>query len=204
MAYKFTFDFTKISQSFFRDIAKTSENTNLHRKISQGVLSLIDKFKIHEMTGLDVQNIVEVVTDLVDIQIKNVTQRPEFDKGEKRALFLPQCLRENTHGLCKATFKPEIPSHFCNSCSSNCLVNQASFMGKQKGYDVYILDGGSCIARIIENNSYDAIVGVACPPELKMASSYMEELKIPSQGVPLTKNGCVFTKFNIESLQRIL
>jgi hypothetical protein len=204
MAYKFTFDLTKVSQSFFREIAKTTKNTDAHRKISHAVLSIIDKFKIHEITGLDIQNIVEVVTDLVDIQIKNVTNRPGFVKGKKKVLFIPQCLRENTHGFCKATFKPEVPSHFCNSCSSNCLVNKATFMAKQKNYDVYIIDGGSCLTRIIDNNSYDAVVGVACPPEIKLGGSYLNELKIPWQGVPLTKNGCVFTKFNIESLRRIL
>ncbi|MCX6821971.1 MAG: hypothetical protein NTW30_04300, partial [Candidatus Aenigmarchaeota archaeon] len=83
MAYKFTFDLTRVSQSFFREIAKTAKSTNVHRKISHGVLSLIDKFKVHEITGLDVQNIVEVVADLVDIQIKNVTNRPGFIKGKK-------------------------------------------------------------------------------------------------------------------------
>jgi hypothetical protein len=204
MVYKFTFDLTKISQSFFAELAKTAEKTDLNRKISRGVLSLIDKFKVCEMTGLDVQNIVEVVTDLIDIQIKNVTHRSEFIKTNKRALFLPQCLRKNTHGSCKTTFKPEIPSHFCNSCSSDCLVNQATSMGKQKNYDVYVIDGGSCIARIIEKNSYEAVVGVACPPELKLAAKYLEELDIPCQGIPLIKNGCVFTNFNIESLQKIL
>ncbi len=204
MAYKFTFDLTKVSQSFFREIAKTAESTNLNRKISHAVLSVINKFKIHEITGLDVQNIVEVVTDLVDIQIKNVTNRPGFVKGKKKVLFLPQCLREKTHGSCKASFKSEIPSYFCNSCSSDCLVNQATNIGKQKGYDVYIIAGGSCIARIVEQNEYDAVIGVACPPEVKLGGSYMEKLKIPWQGIPLTKNGCVFTKFNIESLQKII
>ena len=174
MAYKFNFDFTRVSQSFFREIAKTAENTDLHRKIEHGILSLVDKFKIHEITGLDVQNIVEVVTDLVDIHIKNVVNRPVFIKTGKRALFLPQCLRKNTHGSCKAMFKPEIPSHFCNSCSLDCSINQATLIGKKNGYDVYIVDGGSCIARIIEQNSYEAIVGVACPPELKLAANYLE------------------------------
>ena len=204
MAYNFNFDFTKVSQSFFREIAKTAENTGIHKKIGYGISSLVEKFKIHEITGLDLQILVEVVTDLVDIQIKNIANRSAFIKTKKRALLLPQCLRKKTHGSCKATFKPEIPSHFCNSCSFDCLVNQATRIGKQKGYDVYIIDGGSCIARIIEQNEYDAVVGVACPPELKLAVSYLEELNIPGQGVPLTKNGCVFTKFNLESLQRIL
>lgn len=204
MAYKFNFDFTKVSQSFFREIAKTAQKTGIHKKISHGISSLVKKFRIQEITGLDIQNIVEVVTDLVAIQIKNVTNRPAFIKAENRVLFLPQCLRKNTHGSCKATFKPEIPSHFCNSCSPDCLVNQATRMGKQKGYDVYVIDGGSCIARIMEQNEYAAVVGVACPPEIKLGGSYLDELNIPWQGVPLTKNGCVFTKFDVENLQRVL
>ena len=204
MAYKFNFDFTRVSQSFFREIAKTAENTGIHRKIGYGISSLVNKFRVHEITGLDLQNIVEVVTDLVDIQIKNAVNRSAFVKTKNRVLLLPQCLRKKTHGSCKAMFKPEIPSHFCNSCSRGCLVNQATRMGKQKGYDVYILDGGSCITHIMEQNKYDAVVGVACPPEIKLATNYLEELGIPGQGVPLTKNGCVFTKFNIESLQKVL
>jgi hypothetical protein len=204
MAYKFNFDFTRVSQSFFREIAKTAENTGIHRKIGSGISSLVKKFKMEEITGLNIQNIVEVITDLVDIEVKNVSNRQAFIKAKKRALFLPQCLREKTHGSCKATFKPEIPSHFCNSCSSNCLVNQATCLGKKKGYDVYVIDGGSCIARIMGQNEYDATVGVACPPEIKLGGDYMEKLNIPWQGVPLTKNGCVFTKFNVENLQKIL
>ncbi len=204
MAYKFNFDFTRVSQSFFREIVKTAENTGIHRRIGYGISSLVKKFKMEEITGLEIQNLIEVVTDLVDIQIKNAANRPVFMQRKKRALFLPQCLRKNTHGTCKATFKPEVPSHFCNSCSLDCCVNQATRLGKLNGYDVYIVDGGSCIARIIQKNSYDAVVGVGCPPELKLAADYLEELDIPGQGVPLTKNGCVFTKFNIESLQRIL
>jgi hypothetical protein len=113
-------------------------------------------------------------------------------------------LRKNTHGTCKASFKPEIPSHFCNYCSADCYVNKATQLAKQRGYDVYIVDGSSCIPSILQKNSYEGVVGVACPPELKLASSYLEELGIPGQGIPLTKNGCVFTKFNIENLERIL
>lgn len=132
MAYRFNFDFTRVSQSFFREIIETAERTGIHKKIGHGISSLVEKFKIQQITGLDVQNIVEVVTDLVDIQIKNAANRQTFLEGKKRVLFLPQCLRKNTHGACKATFKPEVPSHFCNSCASDCLVNQATISGNRK------------------------------------------------------------------------
>ena len=204
MGYKFTFDFTKLSQTFFREIAKTAEKTRIHRKIKTGAISLVKNFKISEITGLDVSNLIEVVTDLVDIQIKNMVHREDFLNSKKRVLFLPQCLRKHTHGTCKAVFKPEIPSHFCSNCSVDCLVNQATKLGKQNGYDVYIVDGGSCIPKILKQNSYDAVVGVACPEELKLAAQQLEKTGIPGQGVPLIKNGCVYTSFNIDSLKNVL
>jgi len=204
MAYKFNFDFTKVSQSFFRELARITERTRLHKKIGNHLSFLVKRFRIHEITGLDLQSIIEVVTDMVDIQVKNMANRPEFNKAKKRVIFLPQCLREYTHGTCKATFKPEIPSHFCNVCSSNCLVNQATLMGKQKEYDVFIIDGGSCIPRIINQYEFEGVIGVACPSEIKLGGNYMDELSIPWQGVPLTKNGCVYTQFNPENLLKVL
>ncbi len=204
MGYKFTFDLTKVSQSFFREIAKTAEKTKIHKKIEVGAISLVKNFKISEITGLDFSNLIEVITDLLDIQIKNMVHREDFLKSKNRVMFLPQCLRKHTHNSCKAAFKPEIPSHFCSNCSASCLVNQATMLGKQKGYDVYIVDGGSCISKILKQNSYDAVVGIACPEELKLAAEQLEKTGIPGQGVPLIKNGCVYTSFNIDSLKLVL
>ncbi|MEM1575846.1 MAG: DUF116 domain-containing protein, partial [Nitrososphaerota archaeon] len=64
--------------------------------------------------------------------------------------------------------------------------------------------GGSCIPKILKDNPYEGIVGVACCEELKLGSNYLRNLNIPGQGIPLIKNGCANTKFSIESLEIIL
>jgi hypothetical protein len=105
---------------------------------------------------------------------------------------------------CKAKFDPSLSTYYCNGCSKDCLVNKSTKVAKKKGYDVYILPGGSCIKKILAKKKYDIIIGVACCEEIKMASTYLEELKIPCIGIPLTKNGCSNTKFDLKFLKKNL
>ena len=53
---------------------------------------------------------------------------------------------------------------------------------EKKGYDVYILPGGLCVPKILENGKYEAVVGVACGEEIKLADKILEKLKLPEQG----------------------
>ncbi|MEM7821796.1 MAG: DUF116 domain-containing protein, partial [Candidatus Aenigmatarchaeota archaeon] len=142
--------------------------------------------------------------DLIDINIRNLLEKEKFLKTNKRALFLPHCSRKYMDNRCKAYFNPEVPSYYCNQCSSDCLINQATILAKKYGYDVYVVAGGSCIPKILKDNPYEGVVGVACCEELKLGSNYLRNLNIPGQGIPLIKNGCANTKFSIESLEIIL
>ncbi|MEM3742333.1 MAG: DUF116 domain-containing protein, partial [Nitrososphaerota archaeon] len=85
-----------------------------------------------------------------------------------------------------------------------CQVNQAAEIARGLGYDVYIVPGGSCIPNIIKRFGYDGVVGVACGEEIKLASIFLDRANIAAQAVPLLKNGCSNTKFNLSSLSRIL
>ena len=76
-------------------------------------------------------------------------------------------------------------------------------MGK-KGYDVYIFPGGSCIRKIIQKNTYEGIIGIACTDELKLAEGILGGFDISVQGIPLLKNGCSETRFNFETLRKII
>jgi len=202
--YPFNFDLTRVSKAFFREIMRITYDYNMHRRMGEAVRYLIKKFRIREITGLDLSEAIQLVEDLIEIHIKNAMNREKFESTGRRALLLPHCSRKYMDSRCKARFDPEIPSYFCSHCSSDCLIHQATLLGEERGYDVYILPGGSCIKKILSKGKYDAVVGVACGMEINMAEKILNQLGIAGQAVPLIRNGCANTRFSIESLREIL
>jgi hypothetical protein len=204
MPYKFTFDLSKAPRFFFTEIAMISYQKGMHKSFLTTLNELILKFKIQEATGLNLSDAVAVLQDLIDLQAINSIERGRFLQTKKRALFLPHCSRKYMDGRCKATFNPETPSYICGHCSEDCMVNKADQYARKKGYDVYLLPGGSCIPKIIKNSNYEGIVGVACGEEMKIMGPLISDMKITGQGIPLLKNGCASTVFNMETLRKVL
>lgn len=204
MPYGFSFDLTHISKSFFRELARVAQERKLHKKFGVKARYLAEKFRLQEITGLDVANALQLVEDLIDVHMRNVSERRKFVKTRKRALFLPHCARKYMDSRCQARFNPELPSYKCAHCSSDCLVNQAATLGESKGYDVYILPGGSCVPEILKKNRYEGVVGVACSQELKLGGEYLKLMGLAGQAVPLLKNGCAATTFSIKNLEKTL
>jgi hypothetical protein len=202
MAYKFTFDLSQFSQSFFRDIASFSERKGVHRRLGKTARQIVKKFRVHEMTGLPLSDAFMVIEDLMDSYVRNVAQREVFLKTKKRALLLPHCSRKFMDSRCHANFNNETSSYECASCSSDCQVNKATRLAKKKGYDVYVIPGGSCVKKFA--GKYEGVVGVACCEEIKLATEFLKSINMPLQSVPLTKNGCSQTKFSMETLERVL
>jgi len=138
------------------------------------------------------------------MQARNMIERKKFLQTKRRALFLPHCSRKYMDNRCMATFDPKIPSYICAHCSPDCLINKAVSFAEKKGYDVYILPGGSCIPKILKNRHYEGIVGVACGEEIRLGGEVTEGSDVANQAVPLIKNGCASTVFNLETLFRTL
>jgi hypothetical protein len=204
MPYKFTFDLSRIPRFFFTEIAKASYQKDMHKKVGRTAQKMIKKFKVQEVTGLNLSDAVLLLQDLIDMQARNLLERDKFVQTRKRALFLPHCSRKYMDSHCKAVFDPKIPSYICAHCSPDCSVNKAVSFAEKKGYDVYILPGGSCVPKILEAKHYEGIVGVACGEEIKMSGEMLKGMGVAGQAVPLIKNGCANTIFNIETLINIL
>lgn len=204
MAYGFTFDLSSLSQSFFRDLAKFSRKKKIHEKMGGAAKYIIKKFNVDNLTGLPFSDSVTIVEDMIDMNLKNLAYREEFLRTNKRALFLPHCSRKHMDSKCKATFDPEMSSYHCMHCSDDCIVNKATKLGTEKNYDVYIVPGGSGIRKVLQKKGYDGIVGVACTEEMKLGSKLLEHIKKPGQAVPLIKNGCSATKFNLDTFAKTL
>ncbi len=186
-------------------MAKFSEKRKLHNRAGNLAKKLAEKLEMEKITGLPVSDALTVTRDLMDVYIKNLSYGEDFKKvNGKRVLFLPHCSRKNMDSKCQAEFDKEISAYRCSHCSRNCLINKATRMGEKKGYDVYVVPGGSCIPKILKKEKYGAIVGVACPEELKQGLKIVDETRIPSQAVPLLKNGCSDTYFNLDTLEEIL
>ena len=204
MPYKFTFDLSKVPRFFFTEIALISYQKGMHKSFLTTLNELILKFKIQEATGLNLSDAVALLQDLIDLQAINSMERGKFLQTKKRAIFLPHCSRKYMDNRCKATFNPDIPSYTCAHCSEDCMVNKADQYARKKGYDVYLLPGGSCIPKILKTTHYEGIVGVACGEEMKMMSSLLSGMNVTGQGIPLIKNGCASTVFNMETLRKVL
>ena len=200
MPYKFTFDLSRIPRFFFAEITKASYQKGVHRRLGRTTQEIIKKFKIQEATGLNLSDAVVLLQDLIDIQARNFVERDKFVRTRKRALFLPHCSRKFMDNRCNATFDPCVPSYICAHCSPECQVNQAVSIAEKKGYDVYVLPGGSCIPKILKNKGYEGAVGIACGEETKLSGEILEKMSVAGQAIPLIKNGCANTIFNVETL----
>ncbi|HUU86457.1 MAG TPA: DUF116 domain-containing protein [Candidatus Glassbacteria bacterium] len=204
MPYKFTFDLSKLPRFFFNEITIISYQKGMHKTFLNTLKEVITKFKIQEATGLNLSDAIILLQDLIDLQGINLMQRKKFLKTKKRALFLPHCTRKFMDNRCQATFDPNIPSYNCKHCSKDCLVSKANRLAEDKGYDVYVVPGGSCVPKIIKNSRYEGAIGIACGEEIKMSGDVLGSLDVAGQAIPLIKNGCANTAFSLDTLQKIL
>ena len=204
MPYRFTFDLSKVPRFFFTEIATVSYQKGMHKSVLNKLQELILKFKIEEATGLNLSDAVVLLQDLIDLQAVNMIERKKFLQTKKRALLLSHCSRKYMDNRCKAVFDATIPSYTCLHCSPDCMVNKADQIARKKGYDVYLLPGGSCIPKILKANRYEGVVGVACGEEMRVMEPLLRGMDVSGQGIPLIKNGCANTVFNMETLAKVL
>jgi hypothetical protein len=204
MPYKFTFDLSKVPRFFFTEVARVSYHKGMHKTVLNTLQDIITKFRIQEATGLNLSDAVVLLQDFIDLQAVNLLERGKFLQSKKRALFLSHCSRKYMDSRCKAVFDANVPSYTCAHCSADCLVNKADCLAKKKGYDVYVVPGGSCISKILKANGYEGVVGVACGEEIKMAVDTLGSMNVAGQAIPLIKNGCANTAFSLETLNKTL
>jgi hypothetical protein len=204
MPYRFTFDLSNVPRFFFTELATVSYQKGMHKAFLKTAFEIIKKFKIAEATGLNINDAVVLLQDLIDLQAVNMIERNKFLQTKKRALILPHCSRKYMDSRCKASFDASIPSYTCTHCSPDCLVNQSEKVAKEKGYDVFVLPGGSCIPKILKKTKYEGVVGIACGEEMRMLSPLLNNLNVAGQAIPLIKNGCASTVFNMDTLSKVL
>jgi len=140
--------------------------------------------------------------DQIYVAIKNRANQDSFSKVpfEKRAVFLPACLRSKE---CKAELTEE--GYVCKKCGS-CVINEITEYAENLGYNrIFIVPGGSLVIKIlkemIRTGEIEAAAGVACHAELAEASEKLSMFKLPHQTIPLVKSGCVNTIVDVNDVK---
>jgi len=202
MPYDFSFDLSSMPSTFFAELATIASENSLRRRLEMRTRHMAQN--LTKITGMEMPHTLRLVEDLVDVYSQNFSERRRFEETKNRALLLPHCARKYMDGRCKAAFNPEIPSYTCNQCSEDCIINEATRRARGRGYNVYVLPGGSCVNGILRKNRYDGILGVACAQEARLVTDGLRRMGFAGQAIPLTKNGCANTDFNVEFLTKML
>jgi hypothetical protein len=160
----------------------------------------IDFFESPIRVVLRVFKIDEMRIDRIAIRLKNQAMYKKFSQVpfNKRAVFLPQCLRSIT---CPAALSPE--GIKCRDCGA-CGISRAQKEAKKLGYMFFVVPGSSFIMRMIQKYRPEAIIGVGCMCEVRYGLDMMHRYRIPAVGVMLEKSGCVSTELNWDRLFKVM
>lgn len=123
------------------------------------------------------------------IQIHNAMNVREYEQVpiERRAVFLPQCLRS---AQCPANLTPE--GLWCKNCG-RCPVGEAVETMCRAGCRVFIVPGSTVIKRMVRKYSPQAIIGVGCLAEVKEGLEMTDRVGLVGMGVVTLRDGCVET-----------
>jgi len=204
LSYSFDFDLSVMPRDFFDEVTRAAESIRKDISPALAAKKIEAKYKMHRKMGLSQSRAMLIIKDLLEIERLNIENRKKFAGVKKKALLLPHCSRKHMDYRCKAKFDAGLSSYFCRACSPDCPVNLATQVAGGSGYDVYILPGGSCLRKLLSKKKYKGIFGVACCEEMKLASTLLAGTGISLVGLSLLKNGCVETKFDVETLKKRL
>ena len=139
-------------------------------------------------------NLDDHLIDDIAIKVRNDLNKEQYRKipADKTLIFLPHCLR---HKDCPATLQKEgLNCTECGLCSIGVIKKKAEPMG----YKLYIVPGSSFVKKIVMENKFQTVLGVACHEDLNQMMMLLSDFY--PQGVLLEKTGCFETKVNVKKV----
>lgn len=139
--------------------------------------------------------------DYTAVVVNNEMWRPIVRRlpFQKRLLLLPQCLKHSES--CPATFDEY--GLLCRHCG-RCVIDSLSRQAEDLGYAVLIAEGSPVVMALIRTGQVEGIIGVSCLSVLERVFPYMEAGAVPGIAVPLLKDGCKDTRFDIDWITEVL
>ena len=136
--------------------------------------------------------------DNLSIELRNNINRKKFSQipADETLIFLPHCLR---HRDCPATLQKEgVNCTCCGLCSIGVIKSKA----EPKGYKLYIVPGSSFVKKIVMENKFRSVIGVACHEDLSQVMMLLSDFC--PQGVLLKKTGCYETKVDVGEVLKVI
>lgn len=135
---------------------------------------------------------VEYHLNMLGAELMNRVFLQAFRKTDRKVVLLPGCMRIDGGKHCQAV--PDFLGDRCISCSPRCNVAHLVRLGKEIGYDVYIIYHESALlskgTAIRVQEEQIGIVGVACLLNLISGGWKLKEHDIPAQCILLDYCGC--------------
>ena len=134
------------------------------------------------------------------IRLRNQMSHDQFCAVpmERRAIFLPQCLRSAD---CPADLTTE--GLVCTRCM-RCGIGKIIDRLEEDDRRVFIVPGSTFIKRMVKKYRPLAIVGVGCLLEVKEGLEMAESINLVAMGVVTSKDGCVETTMEWENLLEVV
>lgn len=163
-------------------------------KFPRFILFIVDLLYSPFKTIAKTLKLDEHLIDDIAIRVRDEINREKFKEipAEKTLIFLPHCLR---HKDCPATLQKEgLNCTECGLCSIGVIKKKAEPLG----YKLYIVPGSSFVKKIVLENKFQAVIGVACHEDLNQMMMLLSDFC--PQGVLLEKTGCFETKVNVKKV----
>lgn len=163
-------------------------------KFPRFILFVVDSLYFPFKSIANFLKLDEYLIDDIAIRVRDELNKEKFKSvpAEKTLIFLPHCLR---HRDCPATLQKEgLNCTECGLCSIGAIKKKAN----PKGYKLYIVPGSSFVKKIVVENKFEAVIGVACHEDLNQMMMLLSDFY--PQGVLLEKTGCFETKVNVKKV----
>ncbi len=163
-------------------------------KFPRFILFIVDLLYSPFKTIAQLLKLDEHLIDDIAIKVRDEINKEKFKEipAEKTLIFLPHCLR---HRDCPATLQKEgLNCTECGLCSIGVIKKKAEPLG----YKLYIVPGSSFVKKIVMENKFKAVIGVACHEDLNQMMMLLSDFC--PQGVLLEKTGCFETKVNVKKV----
>lgn len=163
-------------------------------KFPRFILFVVDSLYFPFKSIANFLKLDEYLIDNISIKVRDELNKEKFRSipAEKTLIFLPHCLK---HKNCPATLQKEGLN--CTKCGL-CSIGVVKKKTEPMGYKMYIVPGSSFVKKIVKENKFKAVLGVACHEDLNQMMMLLSDFC--PQGVLLEKTGCFETKVNIKKI----